>query len=89
VVLSCGLAVVLSGGRRIEVHPDFDTNTFERLANWGRMQTVVEIIAIRKPFAFLATFMVSTSLDLNFCVYRWALPAVSLSLNGKSPVVGL
>jgi len=28
---SCGLAVVLSGGRRIEVHPDFDTNTLERL----------------------------------------------------------
>ncbi|MGA8310771.1 MAG: hypothetical protein WB755_12130 [Terriglobales bacterium] len=28
---SCSLAVVLSGGRRIEVHPDFDTNTFERL----------------------------------------------------------
>jgi hypothetical protein len=28
---SCGLAVVLSGGRRIEVRPDFDTNTFERL----------------------------------------------------------
>jgi hypothetical protein len=26
-----GLAVVLPGGRRIEVHPDFDTNTFERL----------------------------------------------------------
>jgi len=31
--LSCGLAVVLSGGRRIEVHPDFDTNTFERLVS--------------------------------------------------------
>ena len=29
--LSCGLTVLLSGGRRIEVHPDFDTNTFERL----------------------------------------------------------
>src|SRR5271157_2268702 len=28
---SCGLAVVLPGGRRIEVHPDFDMNTFERL----------------------------------------------------------
>ncbi len=28
---SCGLAVVLPGGRRVEVHPDFDTNTFERL----------------------------------------------------------
>ena len=28
---SCGLAVVLSGGRRIEVYPDFDTSTFERL----------------------------------------------------------
>jgi hypothetical protein len=28
---SCGLAVVLSGGRRVEVHPDFDTGTFERL----------------------------------------------------------
>jgi hypothetical protein len=28
---SCGLAVVLAGGRRIEVHPDFDTNTLERL----------------------------------------------------------
>ena len=28
---SCGLAVVLSGGHRIEVHPDFDTNTFECL----------------------------------------------------------
>jgi hypothetical protein len=28
---SCGLAVVLSGGRRIEVHPDFDANTLERL----------------------------------------------------------
>src|ERR1022692_2141619 len=28
---SCGLAVVLPGGRRIEVHPEFDTNTFERL----------------------------------------------------------
>jgi len=30
---SCGLAVVLLGGRRIEVHPDFDTNTFERLVS--------------------------------------------------------
>ena len=28
---SCGLAVVLPGGRRIEVHPDFDTSTLERL----------------------------------------------------------
>jgi hypothetical protein len=28
---SCGLAVVLSGGRRIEVHLDFDANTLERL----------------------------------------------------------
>ena len=27
----CRLAVVLPGGRRIEVHPEFDTNTFERL----------------------------------------------------------
>ena len=30
---SCGLAVVLSGGRRIEVHPDFDTSTLERLVS--------------------------------------------------------
>jgi len=30
---SCGLVVVLSGGRRIEVHPDFDKNTFERLVS--------------------------------------------------------
>ncbi len=30
---SCGLAVVLAGGRRIEIHPDFDTNTFERLVS--------------------------------------------------------
>jgi hypothetical protein len=30
---SCGLAVVLPGGRRIEVHPDFDTTTFERLVS--------------------------------------------------------
>src|SRR5271157_3680544 len=30
---SCGLAVVLSGGRRIEVYPDFDINTFERLVS--------------------------------------------------------
>jgi transposase-like protein len=30
---SCGLAVVLSGGRRIEVHADFDTSTFERLVS--------------------------------------------------------
>ncbi len=28
---SCGLAVVLPGGGRIEVHPDFDTSTFERV----------------------------------------------------------
>ncbi len=28
---SCGLAVVLPGGRRIEVHRGFDTSTFERL----------------------------------------------------------
>src|SRR5215467_1539057 len=28
---SCGLAVVLSGGRRIEVQGDFDVHTFERL----------------------------------------------------------
>src|SRR5580704_427400 len=28
---SCGLAVVLSGGRRIEVHRNFDVHTFERL----------------------------------------------------------
>src|SRR5271166_1082088 len=32
--LSCGLAVVLPGGRRIEVDPDFDTSTFERLVNF-------------------------------------------------------
>jgi hypothetical protein len=30
---SCGLAVVLRGSRRIEVHPDFDTSTFERLVS--------------------------------------------------------
>jgi len=30
---SCGLAVVLPSGRRIEVHPDFDTSTFERLVS--------------------------------------------------------
>ena len=30
---NCELAVVLLGGRRIEVHPDFDTNTFERLVS--------------------------------------------------------
>ncbi len=30
---SCGLAVVLSGDRRIEVQRDFDMNTFERLVN--------------------------------------------------------
>jgi hypothetical protein len=30
---SGGLAVMLPGGRRIEVHPDFDTNTFERLVS--------------------------------------------------------
>ena len=30
---SCELAVVLPGGRRIEVHSDFDTNTFERLVS--------------------------------------------------------
>ncbi|MFZ3211296.1 MAG: hypothetical protein WA188_07250 [Terriglobales bacterium] len=30
---SCGLAVVVPSGRRIEVHPDFDTNTFERLVS--------------------------------------------------------
>jgi hypothetical protein len=28
---SRGLVVVLPGGRRIEVHPDFDTNTLERV----------------------------------------------------------
>ena len=28
---NCSLAVVLSGGRRIEVHPGFDSPTFERL----------------------------------------------------------
>jgi hypothetical protein len=30
---SCGLAVVLPSGRRIEVHPKFDTDTFERLVS--------------------------------------------------------
>jgi|SRR5438552_15286699 len=30
---TCGLAVVLPGGRRIEVHPGFDSNTFERLVS--------------------------------------------------------
>ena len=30
---SCGLAVVLSGGRRIEVERNFDVPTFERLVN--------------------------------------------------------
>jgi len=29
---SCGLAVVLPGGRQIEVCPDFDMSTCERLA---------------------------------------------------------
>ena len=30
---TCGLAVVLTGGRRIEIYPDFDTNAFERLVS--------------------------------------------------------
>jgi hypothetical protein len=30
---SCGLAVLLPGGLRIEIHPDFDTDTFERLVS--------------------------------------------------------
>ena len=30
---SCGLAVVLSGGRRIEVQRDFDALTFEKLVS--------------------------------------------------------
>jgi hypothetical protein len=30
---TCGLVVVLPSGRRIEVHPDFDSNTFERLVS--------------------------------------------------------
>ena len=30
---TAGLAVVLPGGRRIEVRPDFDTSTFERLVS--------------------------------------------------------
>jgi hypothetical protein len=30
---SCKLAVVLSGGRRIEVQRDFDVHTFERLVS--------------------------------------------------------
>lgn len=30
---SCGLAVVLSRGRRIEVQRDFDAHTFERLVS--------------------------------------------------------
>ena len=30
---SCGLAVVLQGGRRIEVDPHFDMSTFERLVS--------------------------------------------------------
>jgi hypothetical protein len=30
---SCGLAIVLSDGRRIEVQRDFDTTTFERLVS--------------------------------------------------------
>ncbi len=30
---SCGLSVVLSGGRRIEVQHDFDVHTFERLVS--------------------------------------------------------
>jgi len=28
---SCGLAVVLPSGLRIEIYPEFDTNTFKRL----------------------------------------------------------
>ncbi len=30
---NCGLALVLPGGRRIEVHPDFDSDTFARLVS--------------------------------------------------------
>jgi hypothetical protein len=30
---SCGVAVLLPGGRRIEVHPNFDTSTFERVVS--------------------------------------------------------
>ena len=30
---SCGLAVVLAGGRRVEVRRDFDTHTLERLVS--------------------------------------------------------
>jgi hypothetical protein len=37
----CGLAVALPGARRSEVHPDFDTSTFERLI------TIPKLLAIR------------------------------------------
>ena len=30
---TCGLAVVLPGGHRIEGHPDFDARTFQRLVS--------------------------------------------------------
>src|SRR6266853_2883858 len=40
---SCGLAVVLPGGRRIEVHPDFDANTFERLGvHWSECRPCLD-----------------------------------------------
>src|SRR5438270_1400765 len=45
---SCGLAVVLPGGRRIEVHPDFDVNTFERLV--GALDLAAGVTDMRKGF---------------------------------------
>jgi hypothetical protein len=52
---SCGLAVVLSGGHRIEVHPDFDTNTFERLVS--ALERVLSRVWIGSSHTHLVTDM--------------------------------
>lgn len=41
------LAVVLAGGCRIEVHPDFDTNTFECLVSL--LERAYAVFGLRRP----------------------------------------
>jgi hypothetical protein len=46
---SCGLVVALSRGRRIEVYPDFDTNTFGRLREKRACRFCEELGVVSAP----------------------------------------
>jgi len=78
---SCGPAVVLSRGRRVEVHPDFDSSTFER-SDAGWMNRTPDHVTISRSRRLMAE---ATHQE----VFGWVLRQVARAGFLKGKAIGI